>query len=135
MKPALIDTDILSYFFRNQSTVVSRFDQYLREFGMINISVVTYYEVLNGLYFKDAKKQLAAFERFVELNQVLPLTENIAKGAAKTYAQLRSQGLGIGHNDTLIAGTALEFDLRLITNNVSHFTRVPELEIENWMIE
>jgi tRNA(fMet)-specific endonuclease VapC len=68
MKQALIDTDTLSYFFRNNPDVVEKLDKYLQEFGFVNISVVTYYEVLNGLYFKDAKSQLARFERFVELN-------------------------------------------------------------------
>ncbi len=31
MKPALIDTNILSFFFRNHSPVVERFQAYLRE--------------------------------------------------------------------------------------------------------
>jgi len=133
MKQTLIDTDTLSYFFRNNSGVVSRFKTYLQEYDVINVSVITHYEVLNGLYFKDAKSQLEAFNKFVELNRVLPLTKNISKKAAEIYAGLRSQGLNIGHNDTLIAGTALEYDLQLITNNLNHFKRIPNLDIESWM--
>ncbi len=133
MKQTLIDTDTLSYFFRNNSSVVSGFNAYLQEYDVINISVITHYEVLNGLIFKDAKSQLKAFNKFVELNRVLPLTKNISNKAAEIYAGLRSQGLSIGHNDTLIAGTALEYDLQLITNNLNHFKRIPKLEIESWM--
>jgi predicted nucleic acid-binding protein len=46
MKQALIDTDTLSYFFRNNPEVVEKLDKYLQEFGFVNISVITYYEVL-----------------------------------------------------------------------------------------
>ncbi len=97
--------------------------------------MITYYEVLNGLYFRDAKKQLVTFEKFMHLNKVLPLSEVIAKKSAEIYAELRSKGLSIGHNDTLIAGTAIAFDMKLITNNTNHFGRISELEIENWTIQ
>jgi tRNA(fMet)-specific endonuclease VapC len=132
MKQAVIDTDTLSYFFRNKSEVVIRLDKYLQEFGFVSISVVTYYEVLNGLYFKDAKSQLSKFEQFVELNEVLPLTKAIAKKAAEIYADLRKMGKSIGHNDILIAATAIINDMTLISNNINHFSRIQDLDLENW---
>jgi tRNA(fMet)-specific endonuclease VapC len=134
MKQALIDTDTLSYFFRNNPDVVEKLDKYLQEFGFVNISVVTYYEVLNGLYFKDAKSQLARFERFVELNQVLPLTDEIAKKAAEIYASLRKKGMTVGHNDMMIAGTAIVNNMILVTNNTKHYEKIDDLEIDNWSI-
>ena len=132
MRPALLDTDTVSYFFRRNSQVVSRVDEYLKEHGFIYVSVVTYYEVLSGLYYKDASAQLARFDAWVMLNQVLPLTPEIASRAAQIFAQLRSQGQPIGHNDVLIAATALAYDLTVITNNRNHFSRVTGLEIDNW---
>jgi tRNA(fMet)-specific endonuclease VapC len=112
--------------------VVEKLDKYLQEFGFVNISVVTYYEVLNGLYFKDAKSQLARFERFVELNQVLPLTDEIAKKAAEIYASLRKKGMTVGHNDMMIAGTAIVNNMTLVTNNTKHYEKIDDLEIDNW---
>ncbi len=135
MKPAIIDTDTTSYFFRNNAKVVAKLDEYLQEHGFVYLSVVTYYEVLNGLYFKDAKNQTAQFEKFVKLNQVLPLTNEIAKKSAKIYADLRKKGQTVGHNDVLIAGTAIINDLTLITNNVSHFSRMSGLDVDNWSEE
>lgn len=135
MKPAIIDTDTTSYFFRNNANVVAKLDEYLQEHGFVYLSVVTYYEVLNGLYFKDAKNQTAQFEKFVKLNQVLPLTNEIAKKSAKIYADLRKKGQTVGHNDVLIAGTAIINDLTLITNNVSHFSRMSGLDVDNWSEE
>lgn len=131
MKPALIDTDTLSYFFRNNPAVVEKLDKYLTEYGFINLSVITYYEVLNGLYFKDAKKQLKKFEEFVKLNQVLPLTDDAAKKAAEVYADLRKKGKSVGHNDILIASTAMANDMTLITNNEKHFKDIEGLDMDN----
>lgn len=135
MKPAIIDTDTTSYFFRNNANVVAKLDEYLQEHGFVYLSVITYYEVLNGLYFKDAKNQLEQFEKFVKLNQVLPLTNEIAKISAEIYADLRKKGQTVGHNDVLIAGTAIVNDLTLITNNVNHFSRISGLDIDNWAEE
>lgn len=133
MKQAIIDTDTLSYFFRNNLEVIIKLDKYLFEFGFVSISVITYYEVLNGLYFKDAKSQLAKFEQFVELNEVLPLTGKIAKKAAEIFADLRKKGQTIGHNDILIASTAIINDMTLISNNINHFGRIKDLDLDNWI--
>ena len=132
MKAAIVDTDTISYFFRGNADVATKLDEYLVEHGFVYISVVTYYEILNGLYFKDAKNQLAQFEKFVSLNKLLQLTAEIAKESAEIYADLRAKGQPVGHNDTLIAGTAIVHDLTLITNNTRHFSRISGLHLDNW---
>lgn len=132
MKQALLDTDTISYYFRKDPRIVSKVDTYLKVHGFINLSVVTYYEVMNGLLFRDAKAQLPKFERFIELNHTLPITLHLAKKAASIYARLRKAGITIGHNDVMIAACAIENNLVLVTNNWSHFSNVPELQIDNW---
>jgi predicted nucleic acid-binding protein len=132
MNPAILDTDILSEYLRNHPKVVAKVSEYLKEYGVINLSIITYYEILNGLLYKDAKKQLAKFEAFVKLNRVIPLTLPMAKAAAEIQSDLRKKGIEIGHTDTLIAGIALTSELQLITNNTSHFRRIPQLNIDNW---
>jgi len=132
MKPSMLDTDILSEFLRGNSKVIAKFDEHLKEYGFINLSIITYYEILNGLLYKDAKKQLAKFEEFVELNKVIPLTMPMAKTAAIIQADLRKKGAEIGHTDTLIAGISITSELQLITNNTDHFKRIKGLDIANW---
>ncbi len=104
----------------------------MQEYGHINLSIITYYEILNGLLYKDAKKQLKRFEDFVTLNNVIPLTSPMAEKAAKIQAELRKKGKEIGHTDTLIAGIAIASNLELITNNTEHFKRIKGLKIANW---
>jgi tRNA(fMet)-specific endonuclease VapC len=132
MKPSMLDTDILSEFLRGNSKVIAKVDEHLNEYGFINLSIITYYEILNGLLYKDAKKQLAKFEEFVELNKVIPLTLRMAKTAAAIQADLRKKGTEIGHTDTLIAGIAMTSELQLVTNNTDHFKRIKGLDIANW---
>ena len=132
MKPSMLDTDILSEFLRGNLKVIAKVNEYLKEFGYINLSIITYYEILNGLLYKDARKQLSRFEEFVELNKVIPLTLRTAKTAAVIQADLRKKGTEIGHTDTLIAGISMTSELQLITNNINHFKRIKGLEIANW---
>jgi predicted nucleic acid-binding protein len=103
----------------------------LQAFDAINFSIITYYEILNGLLYEDAKRQLQKFKDFAELNKVLPLTISATKQAAEIYSTLRKQGQPIGHTDCLIAGIALTHGLQLATNNTEHSTRVKGLELIN----
>jgi predicted nucleic acid-binding protein len=133
MRPALVDTDILSEFLRGTEIVVDNAKQYLENYDSINFSIITYYEILNGLLYKDARKQLRKFSEFAELNKILPLTLSATKQAAEIYANLRRKGQPIGHTDCLIAGIALTNNLQLVTNNIDHFRRIKGLEIVNWL--
>lgn len=133
MRPALVDTDILSEFLRGTEIVVDNAKKYLENYDSINFSIITYYEILNGLLYKDARKQLKRFSEFAELNKILPLTLSATKQAAEIYANLRRKGQPIGHTDCLIAGIALTNNLQLVTNNIDHFKRVKGLEIVNWL--
>ena len=132
MRQSILDTDILSEFLRGNKKVVVKVDEHLKEYGLINFSVITYYEILNGLLYKDAKRQMTSFQKFVSLNKVIPMTIRTAEVAAKIQADLRKKGDVIGHTDTLIAGIAIASNLQLITNNTRHFHRIKGLRIANW---
>jgi tRNA(fMet)-specific endonuclease VapC len=128
---ALIDTDILSFYFKGDSKVVERFYAYLKEFEQINISIITYYEIPGGLKFKKAEKQINEFEDFISNNSIIHISEDSAK-TGEIYAKLRQQGITMGTTDILIAGIAMENGLTLVTNNEKHFEPIQGLKIENW---
>ena len=134
MKQSMLDTDVLSEFLRGNKNVIENIDQHLSEYGFISLSIITYYEILNGLLYKDAKKQMERFEQFIELNKVIPLTIRTVKISAAIQADFRKKGTEIGHTDTLIAGVAMASDLQLITNNINHFKRIKGLSYANWTL-
>lgn len=41
MKQVIIDTDIFSYYIKEQSNVVENFDNHVNEFGFVFISIIT----------------------------------------------------------------------------------------------
>ncbi len=67
-------------------------------------------------------------------NRILPLTDNIIVRASDIYADLYRHGQLIGDADILIAATALEHGMVLVTNNTSHLSRVAGLILENWLM-
>ena len=132
MKAALIDTDILSMFFRGHPQVVSHFDTYLKHHNKINLSIITCYEVISGLKHRDAKKQLSDFLKFTAHNEILPLTQESVETSAEVYANLRAIGQPLDDIDLLIAGTTMANGLVLATHNRKHFERIKGLTIEDW---
>jgi tRNA(fMet)-specific endonuclease VapC len=132
VKPVLIDTDILSMFFRGNSVVVAQFQNYSIEHRQISLSIITYYEILSGLKHRDAQGQLASFLKFAAQNITLPLTEQSVTLSADIYSTLRRGGTPVDDIDLLIAGVAIANNLVLITHNQRHFNRIEGLEWQDW---
>ena len=63
--------------------MVENAEKYLQAYDAINFSIITYYEILNGLLFKDARKQFQKFTDFADLNNILPLTISATKRRLK----------------------------------------------------
>ena len=132
MKESLLDTDILSFYFKGNAKVVSNFQSYLENHEQINISIITYFEILGGLKFKNAITQINEFDIFVDNNNLIHLTEQSIVISTDIYAELRKKGTTIGTSDLLIAGIAIENDLVLVTNNEKHFSLIKNLKTKNW---
>ena len=64
--------------------------------------------------------------------EVIPFDEKAAEHTARIRHHLEQSGKRLRPLDTLIAGTALARGAVLVTNNISEFSRVPGLEIEDW---
>jgi tRNA(fMet)-specific endonuclease VapC len=135
MKPALLDTNILTAFLKGHALVVSKMEQYLDEVGQPSISIITYYELLRGLKELGNVRRLRDFEDLVEHLQLRLLTPRVMGIAADLYVKLRRRGEPLEDADILIGATALAHDLVLVTDNERHFQRIKGLELENWLRE
>lgn len=90
MKTPLLDTDTISFFLKRNTTVAERMNQEYQQNGYLNVSVITYYEIMNGLLFKNARKQLESFQELILSCQVILLDTAIADIGAEIYAELRA---------------------------------------------
>ena len=94
----------------------------------VGVSFVTVAEFYEGAFrFPDPEGRLAAFRALLRPFAVLPLTDSAVERFARVRAALRRQGQRISDMDLLIAATALDADLILVTRNRRHFERVPGL--------
>lgn len=133
MRKSLLDTNILTAFLKGDQKVVSNISVYLDEFPVLTISVITYYEIIRGLKAINSINKLKAFQRLVEQSEIENINKAIMDSVADIYVNLRRQGMLIEDADILIAATAIEKELVLVTDNIFHFKRIKELRIENWL--
>jgi predicted nucleic acid-binding protein len=109
----LVDTDVLIWHLRGYPQATRRLD----ELGALTLSAVSYLEVLQGM---RNKAELVAVKKMLQLRAatLLPVSEAITL----------SHGLQMG--DALIAATALDQGLPVLTANVKHFGAIQGLTLE-----
>jgi predicted nucleic acid-binding protein len=82
---------------------------------------------------EDGGRLWERIEREILTNlEILPLGEAEAVRAGDLLAFLEEQGKPIGIEDVWIGATALEHGLTVITRNLKHFQRIPDLRAESW---
>ena len=121
--PYLLDSDVLIDISRNRPEAIDYVDT-LPDPWMI--SQVTAMELLVGA--RD-KREVAHLDAFLSSYQVVLLSASIgqrAYGLLMRYA--KSHGLHVF--DSLVAATALERGLTLVTKNRRHFAMIDELTVE-----
>ncbi len=134
MNEVMIDTDTLSLFLRNDPKVAAIASKYLTLHSGFTFSIITSFEILRGLEVKSAARQLQKFGQIRVLSKEVNLSQDVISKAASIYAELYRQGRLIGDADILIAATALQLSLPLITNNENHFNRSAGLQVVNWAV-
>lgn len=129
MRRYLVDSSILAAYLHGRSTVVSLLTPFI-EASELATSILVYAEVVEYLMglknFKNKRTQLRKL-----LGAIYPyfVTYSILDKYAEVRRELRPpRGKGlIGDIDTLIAATALQRKLTIITTD-KDFLRVPKLE-------
>lgn len=128
----LLDSDTLSFYFKKYPKVVTNAQSYLHQHQIFTFSAISRFEILRGMKVRGATAQLKFFDVFCRQNEIIALNDEIIVRAADIYADLYNRGLLILDADILIAATALENNLPVVTNNESHFNRITSLQVLNW---
>jgi toxin FitB len=116
----LIDTNVLSEFVRKRPDPGVL--QWAREVRRVAVSVATLEEVYFGLSWKPNPRVRLWLEGFLDTNcEILPVTPEIAKRSGEIRGQLQARGQTRSTADMIIASTAQEHDLTLVTRNVRDF--------------
>jgi len=99
-------------------------------------STITVGEFVYGAYKSDRPDHfLRQLEERVWPNvQILAFDEASARTYGKLRAELEKQGKPLAEPDLRIAAIALTHGLTVVTANTRHFSRVPGLKVENWLV-
>ena len=129
----MLDTNICIYIIKKKpKAVIERFFQ--TEISQIGISSITLSELLYGVSKSSNPDQnRIALAQFIAPLEILPYDDQAAQYYGNLRAHLERQGKPIGSLDMLIAAHALSASSILITNNEKEFSRIPALQIENWV--
>jgi len=127
-----LDSNIVSYYLKNNINLVERVDAEIKN-NCIVISPIVYYEINNWLLKNNSKKKAAIFEKMCSDKGIGIIDKNTLDIASKIFIKLRRNGINIGDTDILIAAWCLQNDLVLVTNNLKHFDNIEHLKVTNWL--
>jgi tRNA(fMet)-specific endonuclease VapC len=128
----LLDTCVISDFIKGELGTQTRIKQ--TPPADTAISVITLMELRYGLQLNPQRAQKIEPMMISFLSSVTVLSFSIPESekAAEIRAVLKTQGQPIGAYDVLIAATALQSQLIMVTANQREFDRVSGLQTENW---
>jgi tRNA(fMet)-specific endonuclease VapC len=128
------DTDVLSATMRRDPDLAL-----IRRLAQLPPSeqfttAITLGELLYGAEHRgSARLRRTVRELVVRALTVLPFDDAAAEVYGSLRTQLESDGKPLAEPDLRIASIALAGNLTLVTANVRHFDRIPDLTVENWL--
>ena len=132
MRGYILDTDTWIEYFHHRGNV----DRHIAETPAEQIfaSEVSIAELTYGaLHSKAVEKHLQEPKDIEETFTVLPIREGWACEYAEIRHSLACKGLVVGDLDILIAITARQQDLIVVTHNTRHFSKIPGLMCVDWV--
>lgn len=122
-KGVLIDSDVLIWFVRGNSRAITA----VEGAGDWYISAVSYMELAQGCRNKTELKAMQKAFKSSD-SDVLPITQGISELAC-TLVEQYSLSHSVHVADALIAATAMNHSLPLLTGNGKHFSAIDGLKI------
>ena len=128
----LLDTNICIHIINTKPpAVLARFQQY--RLGDIGLCSVVAAELAFGVAKSGSARNRQAFEMFLAPLTILPFDTLAVWAYGELRAEMERRGTPIGSLDTMIAAHALSQQAMLVTNNTREFSKVPGLQLDNWV--
>ena len=128
MKPVLIDTDVVSFLFKNDSRAQS-YLPHLHDRQWL-ISFMTEAELEQWvLLAKWNAKRIDWLRIFLERFGIIPSSHDLVIKWAEVMVAARQAGRRLETADAWIAATAVLYDAPLVTHNASDYAGVPGLKL------
>jgi predicted nucleic acid-binding protein len=128
----LLDSNLVIPYLADDPTTVLLVERLAPQGVAISIISCKYMEIYQGtLRSPDPQRAQDQFERFLAVVPTLPLSPAIARRCARLREKLKGRGRRVRDRalELVIAATALEHDLRLVTRNLADYEDIPELAL------
>lgn len=125
------DTDFIIDLGRGSEKAFDKLEELGASGGSIFTTSITVAELYHGAYkAKDRSRTLAKTMNDLSRFSVL----NLDYESARIWGELaeRTKSNSIGELDLFIASIAIANKQTLLTRNIKHFERVPDLTVESW---
>lgn len=124
MKQYLIDTNVIVDYLRKNKRAVS----FLNSLDQVIISLVTAGEIYQGT---KNKQELKKIKKLLKFFKILPIGERISQLSLSLLEEYTLPS-GLLILDSMIAATAMQDNLTLVTGNFKHFKMIKGLKLEKW---
>lgn len=121
----VVDTDIIIDYLKKRPPGAAFLKKAYLKYK-IHVTSVTVYELLYGVQKSGKEKFIYRLLRYVT---VVPFDDAAAKRAAAIHYALKSKGMDIGVKDSFIAGICDAHKMPLLTRNIEHFKRIPDIKL------
>jgi tRNA(fMet)-specific endonuclease VapC len=102
--------------------------------SLIRLCAVVKAELFHGAYKSGRESNINLVRVFCSLFVSLPFDDRAAEVYGQVRSELEKQRKLIGPNDLLIASIAIAHNVTLVTHNISEFSRISNLKIEDWQV-
>jgi predicted nucleic acid-binding protein len=126
----LIDTDVAIDYLTGATTSAPALTELWR--AGLAISIITYIEISEGIRgSRDPRGHVLVFRRFLKRVRVLGISRPVADRVADLRIHLRRDKRSVDHRalDIIIAATAIEHRLILVTRNTTDYADIRGLDL------
>jgi tRNA(fMet)-specific endonuclease VapC len=131
----LLDTNVCTVYLKGQNSHLKQ------KLDNILLSEIAVCSVVKGELFygslrsANPERNLRLQQEFLSQFLSLPFDDQSAVVFGEIRTQLAAKGTPIGAYDLQIAAIALANNLILVTHNTKEFSRIPQLQLEDWEME
>lgn len=129
----ILDTSFLVDLMYREERAIEKATEIEDENREVNVPTTVVYELFLGVGAGGMPaKEREKIARVVGSRTIVPLTESIAETAGEFNGNLMGTHEEMKPIDALVAGTGIELDEPVLTDDADDFSKAPGLEIETY---
>ncbi len=128
----ILDTCFIIDLLNSEEGAVRKAQEFDKQNTSLFTTAVTVFEIWQGISDIKNKQKREKINVLLEGTGLLDLDQESAKIGGKIHGELYDHGISIQPEDSMIAGISLKHGKKIVTRNVKHFSKIPEVRIESY---